>query len=429
MLKFLKSLLGSAPGKQITLTFEEVPSWLDEQEKTVHLTLQDEVKEPIRNIRHATANLQLMVNNLKDADQDPDTHPKIKSIAKNSLPLFIRAMNASLAKELPSEPEAFYAVAVECVKGCLNAIRGQGRYLMVAFPEEMKVTKAGIDTIGREINIMTKAIGRFNEESTHIQATRTAYAALCEARKDQERAVGKEERIRARIVEITGRLDIISTEITRLSSDSSLQLLDAERGRCTDLVRQRDDYLRHYASLAMTASHVFRKAEKIATRKHLSKEVHLLKDAMDILSDHTVASAELVTPALDAACPVVQKMIDEGDIILKNKEEHAVFSDSRKFCGEVSGLCRRYRDLEARCREAEEGFANHPVLARLRSLEREKEQLKSMQVHEEEEHRQLLLWRTKILASAPLLQEELLKKLKEMIGETVQLEMDEPVRG
>ena len=122
-------------------------------------------------------------------------------------------------------------------------------------------------------------------------------------------------------------------------------------------------------------------------------------------------------------------MIDEGDIILKNKEERAVFSDSRKFCGEVSGLCRRYRDIEARCREAEEGFANHPVLARLRSLEREKEQLKSMQVHEEEEHRQLLLWRTKILASAPLLQEELLKKLKEMIGETVQLEMDEPVRG
>jgi hypothetical protein len=276
---------------------------------------------------------------------------------------------------------------------------------------------------------MTKAIGRFNEESTRIHATRTAYAALCEARKDQERAVGKEERIRARIVEITGRLDIISTEITRLSSDPSLQLLDAERGRYADLVRQRDDHLRHYASLTMTASHVFRKAEKIATRKHLSKEVHLLKDAMDILSDHTVASAELITHALDAACPVVQKMIDDGDIILKNKEEHAVFSDSRKFCGEVSGLCRRYRDLEARCREAEEGFVNHPVLARLRSLEREKEQLKSMQVHEEEEHRQLLLWRTRILASSPLLQEELVKKLKEMIGETVQLKMGEPVRG
>ena len=145
----------------------------------------------------------------------------------------------------------------------------------------------------------------------------------------------------------------------------------------------------------MTASHVFRKAEKIATRKHLSKEVHLLKDAMDILSDHTVASDELVTPALDAACPVVQKMIDEGDIILKNKEEHAVFSDSRKFCGEVSGLYHRYRDLEARCREAEEGFANIRFLHGCDRWNARKSRLKSMQVHEEEEHRQLLLWRTK----------------------------------
>ncbi len=429
MLKFLKSLLGSAPDRQITLSFEEVPSWLDEREKAARETLHDEVQEPMENIRNASANLQLMVNNLKDVDQDPDTHPKIKSIAKNSLPLFIRAMNASLAKELPSEPEAFYTVAVECVKGCLNAIRGQGRYLMVAFPEEMKVTKAGIDTIGREINVMTKAIGWFKEESIRIQATRAAYAALCEARKDQERAVGKEERIRARIAEITERLDIISTETTRLSADPSLQLLDAERRRCADLVRQRDDHLRHYASLAMTASHVFRKAEKIATRKHLSKEVHILKDAMDILSDHAVASAEPVTHALDAACPVAQKMIDDGDIILKNKEEHAVFSDTRKFCGEVRVLYHRYRDLEARCREAEEGFVSHPVLARLRSLEHEKEQLKSMHVHEEEGQRELLLWRTKILASAPLLREELIKKLKEMIGETVQLQMDEPVRG
>ena len=191
MLKFLKSLLGPAPDKKITLTFEEVPSWLDEQEKAARETLHDEVEEPMGDIRNATANLQLMVNNLKDADQDPDTHPKIKSIAKNSLPLFIRAMNASLAKELPGEPEAFYTVAVECVKGCLNAIRGQGRYLMVAFPEEMKVTKTGIDEIGREINVMTKAIGRFKEKSARTGAARTAYTALSDARRDLERSVGK----------------------------------------------------------------------------------------------------------------------------------------------------------------------------------------------------------------------------------------------
>jgi len=429
MLKFLKSLLGSAPDKQISLTFKEVPSWLDEREKAAHDSISAEVQEPIHNIQNATANLQLLVNNLKGADQDPETHPKIKSIAKNSLPLFLKAMNSSLAKEPPSEPEEFYTASVECVKGCLNAVRGQGRYLMVAFPDEMKATKSGIDAIGREINVMTKSLGRFKTENSRVQAARTAYTALCDAHKDLERSFGKEERIKARIAEISGRLDAIATETARLSVDPSLQVLDTERARCAELVRQRDDLMRHYASLTMTSSHVFRKAEKIATRKNLSKEVHALKDAMDLLSDHEVAAAETVACALDLACPLVQKMIDEGDIILKNKEERAVFSDIGKFSGEVSGLCTRYRELEKHCRESEEGLLSHPVLARLRSLEREKGQLEGMRVHEEEEQKDLLEWRTKLQTSVPLLEEELVKKLEEIAGETVQFQMNEPVRG
>jgi predicted nucleic acid-binding Zn-ribbon protein len=122
-------------------------------------------------------------------------------------------------------------------------------------------------------------------------------------------------------------------------------------------------------------------------------------------------------------------MIDEGDIVLKNKEERTVFSDTGKFSGEVSGLCTRYRELEKQCREAEEGLLSHPVLARLRSLEREKEQLKGMRVHEEEGQKDLLEWRTKLQTSVPLLQEELVKKMEEMAGETVQFQMNEPVRG
>jgi hypothetical protein len=429
MLKFLKSLIGSAPEKQVNLTFEEVPSWLDEREKAARDSISAEVQEPIQNIQNATANLQLMVNNLKGADQDPETHPKIKSIAKNSLPLFLKAMNSSLSKELPSEPEEFYTASVECVKGCLNAVRGQGRYLMVAFPEEMKGTKAGIDAIGREINVMTKALGRFKAEKARVEAARTAYAALSDARNDLERSFGKEERIRSRIAEIGERLDAITGEMTRLSADPVLLTLDAERDRCAELARQRDDLLRHYASLTMTASHVVRKAEKIAIRKNLSKEVHVLKDAMEILSDHEVAAAETVARALDTACPVVQKLIDEGDILLKNKEERAVFSDTGKFSGEVSGMCTRYRELEKQCRDGEEGLLSHPVLSRLRSLEREKEQLGGMHIHEDTEQAALLEWRTKLQASVPLLKEDLVKKLEGMTGETVQFQMNGPARG
>lgn len=429
MLKFLKSLLGSGPDKQISLTFEDVPAWLDEREKAARDSIRAEVQEPIRSIRNAMANLQLMVNNLKGADQDPETHPKIKSIAKNSLPLFLKAMNTALAKELPDEPEEFYAASVECVKGALNAVRGQGRYLMVAFPDEMKETKTGIDAIGREINVMTKSIGRYKQQAGLIEAARTAHIALGDAAHDLEHSYGKEERLRALIAGFTGRLDAIAREHTGLESDPSLAQLDTERDRCAGLSRQREECLRHYASLTMTMSHVFRKAEKIAIKKHLPKEVHLLRDAMEILSDHEVAAAEPITRVLAAACPVVDKMVSEGDIVLKNKEERLVFSDTGKFSGEVSGLCAQFHELEKSCRDAEEGLLSHPVLARLRVLEREKEQLEGMRIREEEGVTELLAWRQKLADSVPSLKEDLVKKLEGMAGETVQFQMNEPVRG
>ena len=124
-------------------------------------------------------------------------------------------MNTSLAKEMPDDPEAFYAAAVECVKGCLNAVRGQGRYLMVAFPEEMKDIKAGVDAIGHEINVMTRAISRFKEESSHIETSRSAFMALSDAEKDRERSFAREARIRERINGNTARLESIAAEIAR----------------------------------------------------------------------------------------------------------------------------------------------------------------------------------------------------------------------
>ena len=429
MLKFLKSLLGPSPGSTATLTESDVPAWLSERENAARAVLQAEVSESMQTVRNAAARLQLTINNLQGADQDPETHPRIKSIAKNSLPLFLRAMNFSLAKELPDDPEEFYAAAVECVKGCLNAVHGQGRYLMVALPEEMKDTKAGIDAIGREINAMTKAIGRFKEESSRIEAARSASVALSGARNDREHLFAKAERIKERIAGTAQRLDAIAAETARLSADEAYLALDAGRDRCARLAQERDELLRHYASLTMTASHVFRKAEKIAIRKKLSKEVHIIRNAMEILSHHEVATADVVTGALDAAFPVVQKMIDDGDIILKNKDEHAVFSDTAAFSGEVGGLCTKYCGVAECCRKEEESLHSHPIPARLRSLEREKEQLENMRAREEQEHRDLLLARKELEDAIPRLREELSKKLEEMRGETVQLQADEPVRG
>jgi hypothetical protein len=428
MFDFLKTLIGSAPEKKVSLAFEDVPAFLDEKERQVKEILSCEVEEPMRSIKNASASLQLTVNTISGADQNPETHPRIKSITKNSLPLFIKAMNTSLAKELPdNDPEAFYTGAVENVKGCLNAVRGQGRYLQVAFPEEMKATKAGIDAVGHEINAMTKALGKYKKQADRIGAARAAHTALADAKKDRAHSFEKEERYLARISEISSRLDEIVQETARLQADPSLATLDEERGKLAGLAREREECLRRYTSLTMTMSHVFRKAEKIAAKKHLAKEVHVIRDAMELLSDHEVAAAEPCTATLATACPVVEKMVADGEIVLKNREERTVFAEPAKYAGEVSQLCARYYSLEKDSRVAEEGLLSHPVLSRLQALGREKEQLDAMRTREEQQVSEVRAWRSDLDASLPRLEEMLVKKMEEMAGETVQFLPADPV--
>ncbi len=100
-----------------------------------------------------------------------------------------------------------------------------------------------------------------------------------------------------------------------------------------------------------------------------------------------------------------------------------------KFSGEVGGMCTQYRKLEKDCRESEEGLLSHPVLSRLRALEREKGQLEGMRVREEQGLAELLTWRQNLTDAVPGLKEDLVKKLEYMIGETVQFQMNEPGEG
>ena len=103
-------------------------------------------------------------------------------------------MNSSLSKELPEDIHEFYTCAVENLKGCLNAVRGQGRYLQEAFPEEMKATKTGIDVIGHEINVITGSLSRFKEEISDIDAARKTYTALVDINHDLKKSIERESR-------------------------------------------------------------------------------------------------------------------------------------------------------------------------------------------------------------------------------------------
>jgi hypothetical protein len=228
MRDFFLKIFGKKEPETLIIAYASVPALLDEREQSARSALKDQTSQPVQEIRNGIARLQLIVSTIAGAEHEPEIHPKLKSIAKNTLPQFIRAMNTALSRELPADDiEAFYPAIVECVKNCLNSINGPGRYLRIVFPDEMKASRAGVDAIGHEINTITAALASYRKEITAITRTRELFGTIQGNTQAITMATEKEMRARQRITDIAGRLDEISGELAELPSDPGI-------GRCRE---------------------------------------------------------------------------------------------------------------------------------------------------------------------------------------------------
>ncbi|MGB9176573.1 MAG: hypothetical protein WCB46_07555, partial [Methanoregula sp.] len=400
-------------------------AWLNGREQTARSTLLLETGETQKKILEAILKLQQITNTLAQAEQAPELHPKLKSIAKNSLPQFVKVMNASLAKKLPDETEEFYLAAVECLKSCLNNIRGQGRYLQAVFPDEMKAIQSGIDIMGREVNGFTASLARYRKEKNLVDTALALHTALLDINADMQKAEEKDKRITLRITEMTDRIAAIEKELQALPGDERMVEVNLLKKTVLETENRRDTAIRTNAALSMTASHVFRKAEKIAVRQKRPSEVSILRQTMELLSDHRVPDTRDLASALAAACPVTERMIAAQEISLKNKDERAIFSDTQQFSTDICASCADLGLQEEACRIAEDNLESHPLLVRAHSLEREKAQLDTMLVKENQARVELKEWLVKTREKIPGLSEELRKKIEEIEGGSVQLQMND----
>ena len=411
------------PEPEVSLALDAVPAWITEREGAAKAVLVSGTREPMAEIRNGIANLQLIINNIAGAEHDPDIHPRLKTIAKNSLPQFVKAMRTSLAKDLPEDPNLFYPIAAECVKNCLHNAHGQGRYLQAIFPDEMKAVRHGIDTIGRGINAINPQLAEYRKEMAGLAAARAAFDEVTGLRNDFSVSEEKVIRSHARISEIRDRHTAIERELAALLQDPGMHEIEEQKSMLADLSLKRDDAARTYSALSMTASHVFRKAEKIAGKQRHPSEIAVLNAAMDMLSDHEIPDSGRLDEMLAASCPVAERMIAAGEVILKNKEERAVFSDTAAFRTSICAAGSELRALEERCLAAEKTLATNPLTMKMLSLEREKNQLAVMLEKENRGLFELQEWRSRTEKQIPELLGGLRKKIAGLSGDNVQLQV------
>jgi hypothetical protein len=375
MFKFLKDMFGK--GKEegpLTLRREEVPPFLDTCSREGTETLYEKTavhREAVESIRQE---LQDLLDDLSSKEREEAYHPKLEKVAKNTLPLFRKSMLSSLARDLPPDPEEFYKVAGECLKGCVKGLNGPGRYLQSVFPDEMKMIREAIDRVGKEMNAMTPAIAEARKKRGLVDRARHEISRFSAATEEKERSTIEIARWQEEVAEA-------EEDLARIREESNLLESGPEAGELAVLAESVDrrsvtvvDEERNIRGDLAVVSHVLRKGEKILQRSQGSAAAKGLEETVDLLAGSGIPDEDQLLPALERTLPLIDSMVKSGDITLKNKEEKEMFSLDKDVLARVREDFNRLQNARSALRSADHAHRQSPLLRKLRECEERKNQ-------------------------------------------------------
>lgn len=377
MFRFLKGLFGKNEEEILTLRVDEVEMWLERHEGELEDRLVTKTRETRTTVVESLQNLREALNALEGAEGREDIPSRLKTVTERSLPSFLSAMEQQIARPLPEDPDGFYAAAADLITGILKVQRGQGRYLAGAFPEEMKEFRQVISTIGNAVNDLTVVVKGARDAQKQIDtardALRTLEAAQTDIHRAGERADGLETKIAAATKDLQEKTAALQTLKNGEAYLEALRFEDAAK----QSVERREEAERALQSLGAQAARVIRKAERVSSRADRKEDAKMLRACLSVLDDPASAGAETVEDTLAPAVRSVRSQLESGDLVLKSKEDNALFSEEGKIDGAFTDAfanLERMRDEEEKAQAQARGYT---ALQDAADLEKECEALKA----------------------------------------------------
>jgi hypothetical protein len=317
--RFVRDLLGRKDGGPIAteITLQELPALVDEEAAAIAGRLGPAFEEPAREVRRGVADLGVVIEELARADWDMALHPKLEQISRTTLPAFVRAMEACLARPLPDDPHEFYAAAAGLLKCAISALRGQGRYLRAVLPDEMKAVKAGVDAIGHAVNRMTAALGEEKRELAAVEALRLRIGRMAGLEAEERDA---DRRAKSAAAELAALAD------EQAETGAGLEALNQSRAALDLDARQADAERVRARARALEAAHrreiegliqVLRRAERLVAKRGdrpASTRLHHLQSA---LAEPLAGDGTALALPLAEGLAVVRDLVTAGEIAPK----------------------------------------------------------------------------------------------------------------
>jgi predicted nucleic acid-binding Zn-ribbon protein len=374
MFRFLKGFM-KGEDAHTDLGIGDLPAWIDGEEKKARQDLAARVVAARAVLLDARRQMDEVLSSFDTASMGEVPHPKLAGVTERSLPLFLKAMRTSISRALPDEPEGFYTAAGEVLKGCLSAFRGQGRYLASRFPEEMKVLREGVDTMGREVNALTPGISKARERLCGLADLRESLARYQDAKR--RASVGRKEMYSLEEEERAARasLEGVNHALKELEKGEEFGACQGELSRIKSLEEDRNGVTRLYRASTATSVHLFRKGEKIASRKKDRDAVRILHEAIDLLDRDLPIPEDSVSGIVPPAQKVIATQVASGDLTLKNREESDLLQTPEHLVQVITEISGRFQAISGDIVSKNETILSRPAFVRDRDLKKEMEGL------------------------------------------------------
>ncbi len=374
MFKFIKDLLKPESGP-FTIPYQQIPEWLAAEEEVLDAELRSATSAARQPLERAIRDLQRAADELSEAEVDAEVHARLGKIVQSSLPLFVRALNASISRPLPDEAEAFYAAAAEILRGALKSVSGPGRYLRAAFPEEMRGIRTTLDAFGREVNALSatfaavrgqKAVlGEARKILDELNSARISHASLLER---QKAAVEGAARHAERLSDARERLESLRREAEYAD-------VQAIRDRLRESARQLESLEREFSALSATLSRISLKVQKVAARQGEKTVEKAMGSCIEALQGFPLAAEADLMAAVQEAVPLLHRKRESHAVEVKSREERELLARPDHLVRRIGEILHQYRETAAQRDSLARQIETDPVLLREKALEAEIRQI------------------------------------------------------
>ncbi len=369
------------------LRTDDLPGYFSEQEKEHQRRLAAEVDAHRSQIREAIEGIRGILEDLEEGEQKMGTHPRLEKIGKSALPQLVRSLRMHINRPLPEDPDSYYQEAGNVLKGCIEALRGAGKYLPPIFPEEMKALRSEIRTLGQSINAMTATITQLREEERTLKDADDAYRRLVALRQENRDRITYAHALEQKIQAIESELEDVRRSLAELPSRPEYEEVNRRQTLLSEREAQWNAHHLQSERIYGTVLSVYRRALRLA-RRHGGKEAPALLDqAIEIVSIQDPGCEE-IRIRLERSISILTEMIQRGELILKGQEENSLFGDEREMAKTVVRNCEERVALKKALVSLRDEISRSPLIILREALTGDQDRLEARRSELLEEHHQ-----------------------------------------